>query len=89
LITTCKYDIMVLSCELNDDGAYDIVTRTHGNVKDIVPRNSSIQMITIVDATRQLVAIKCYDGILKTLPINSDHKSLNTSSLRFVVKLII
>jgi hypothetical protein len=73
---------MVLSCEHNSDGAYDIITRTHGNIKDIVPRNSSLQMITIVDSAKQLIAVKCYDGILKTIPINSDNKTLNTSTLR-------
>jgi hypothetical protein len=75
---------MVLSCEENNDGIYEILTRTHGNFKDSVPRNSSIRMITIVDSHRSnpLIAIKCYDGILKTIQITSEYKQLNVSTLR-------
>jgi hypothetical protein len=74
---------MILSCELNSDGVYDIITKSHGNIKDIIPRTSSTHTITIVDSTHQLVAIKCYDGLLKTISVHNDHKQLNVSTLRF------
>jgi hypothetical protein len=85
LITTSKYDIMILSFEYNSDGFCDLITKTHGNFKDTVPRNSSINLITIVDSSKStsLIAIKCYDGILKIIPITgSDSKQLNISTIR-------
>lgn len=86
LITTYKHDIMILSCEKNADGStYDVITRAHGDFKDVVPRVSTTSTITIVDPIRQLIAIKCYDGVLKLIPANmitGDNKTLNTSNLR-------
>lgn len=76
---------MVLSCETHSEGSYDIVTRSHGNIKDTIPRASSTHMITVVDPSKHLIAIKCYDGILKTFNINSDNKQLNVSTLRYLV----
>lgn len=75
---------MVLTCERNSDNTYDIVTRTHGSLKETIPRTSSTRMITVVDSSRPnpIVAIKCYDGLLKTIPISSEHKQLNVSTLR-------
>ena len=87
---------MVISCDMSSrvvsaaaaatDGApvCEVVTRTFGNFKDAIPRNSSTHMICIVDSSRPapLVAIKCYDGILKLIPINSDSKQLSISSIR-------
>lgn len=81
LITTTRYDTMVLTCELNADGlTYDIITRAHGNFKNTIPRQSSIHMITAVDCTTKatpLIAIKCYDGVLKTIPLFHDSKQLD------------
>jgi hypothetical protein len=78
---------MVLTCEKSADGnSYDIITRTHGNIKDTVSRNSSTHMITIVKNNEKgtpIVAIKCYDGILKIIPLNSESKQLNVTTLRF------
>jgi hypothetical protein len=84
LVTTSKYDIMILSCEKNGEGAYDILTKSHGNFKDTVSRSSSVNIITIVDYTKSspLIAIKCYDGILKTIQLSSELKQLNVSTLR-------
>lgn len=84
LITTTKFDIMILSCEYNPDGSCDIITKTHGNFKDAVPRNSSVNTIVIIDSTKSssMIAIKCYDGILKMIPISSDNKQLNVSTIR-------
>ncbi|CAF0930077.1 unnamed protein product [Brachionus calyciflorus] len=84
LVITAKYDIIVLTCEMNQNGTLEVVTKSHGCVKDTIPRQSSTHMITIVDNTRNLVAIKCYDGILKTFSLNSDNKQLNLSSLRMI-----
>ena len=88
LITTTRYDTMILTCELNADGlTYDIITKAHGNFKDTVPRQSSIHMITAVDSTTKstpLIAIKCYDGILKTIQLFNDSKQLNVSTMRSV-----
>lgn len=84
LITTAKYDLMILSCEYNSDGTCDIITKTHGNFRDSVPRSSSINTIVIVDSVKSssMIAIKCYDGILKTVPISSESKQLNVSTIR-------
>ena len=75
---------MILSCEKNGEGSYDILTRSHGNFKDNVPRNSSTHMITVIDYSKSspIIAIKCYDGILKTIPISSEYKQLSVSTLR-------
>lgn len=85
LITTAKYDIMVLSLEYNADGFCDVITKIHGNFKDSVPRNSSLNVITIVESSKSssVIAIKCYDGILKIIPVtNGDNKALNISTIR-------
>ena len=88
LINTTRFDTMILTCELNADGlTYDIITKAHGNFKDTVPRQSSIHMITAVDSTTKstpLIAIKCYDGILKTIQLFNDSKQLNVSTMRSV-----
>lgn len=73
---------MILACDLNSEGSIDIITKTHGNFKDTIPRNSSTQMMTVVDSQNQLIAIKCYDGILKILDMNVESKQLNWSTLR-------
>lgn len=85
LITTSKYDIMVLSFDYDQDGFCEVITKLHGNFKDTVPRNSSQNIITIVDTTKStsIIAIKCYDGILKVIPVSvSDSKPLNVSTIR-------
>ena len=84
LVTTSKCDIMILSCELSNEGVYDITTRIHGNFRDTVPRNATTSIITLVDSTKatSLIAIKCYDGILKTIPISHDQKQLTVSTIR-------
>lgn len=82
LITTTKYDMMILACEPNADGSLDVITRTHGNFQDTIPRNSNTQMLTVVDLQNQLIAVKCYDGILKLLDTSCESKQLNLSTLR-------
>lgn len=74
--------MMILACELNSDGGLDVITKTHGNFKDTIPRNSGTQMLTVVDSQHQLIAIKCYDGILKVLDTSCESKQLNLSTLR-------
>ena len=76
---------MVLSLEYNADGFCDVITKIHGNFKDSVPRNSSLNVITIVESSKSssVIAIKCYDGILKIIPVtNGDNKALNISTIR-------
>ena len=76
---------MILSFEYNPDGFCDVLTKIHGNFKDTVPRNSSINIITIVDSAKSnsIIAIKCYDGILKIIPVSgSESKQLNVSTIR-------
>jgi hypothetical protein len=75
---------MILSCEYNSEGSCDIITKTHGSFKDAVPRNSSINTIVVIDSLKSssLIVIKCYDGILKTIPISGDNKQLNVSTIR-------
>lgn len=82
LVTTAKYDVMVLSFDLNSNGFLEVITKSLGSVKDPIPRQSATHMITVVDESRNIVAIKCYDGILKTLNLNSEHKQLSLSNLR-------
>lgn len=72
LITTTKYDMMILACEPvtsaasgADSTMFEIKTKKRGNFKDTIPRGSSTSMLTVVDIEHQLVVIKCYDGILK------------------------
>ncbi len=87
MITTSKFDIMILSFEYNADGFCDVQTKIHGSFKDTVPRNSSINTITIIDSfkTNPIIAIKCYDGIIKIIPImGSDSKQLNVSTIRYL-----
>ena len=77
---------MILSCEYNSDGVCEVITKTHGSFKDAVPRNSSINTIVVVDSFKSssLIVIKCYDGILKTIPVLSDSRQLNVSTIRLV-----
>ncbi len=84
MVTTCKYDIMVLSFETSNDGITYDITRTHGNFRDTIPRCSTTRMITCVDHSKSspIIAIKCYDGLLKTIPVNSDSKQLNMATIR-------
>lgn len=89
LVTTAKYDIMILTCELKSDGSLEVITKTHGNFKDNIQRTSSTHMITVVDQANQLIGIKCYDGILKLLDISTENtKHLNLSTLTFVYTYI-
>lgn len=74
--------MMILVCEPNADGSLTVETKSHGNFKDTIPRNSSTHMLTVVDAQHHLIAVKCYDGILKLLDANSESKQLNLSTLR-------
>lgn len=78
---------MILSCESQSEGTYNIITRSHGNIKDTIPRASSTQIITVVDQNKYLIAIKCYDGILKLFNLSCDSKSLNVTTSRYVRKL--
>lgn len=82
-MTTCKYDIMVLSFETTTDGITYETTRVHGNFRDTIPRCSTTRMITCVDQSKSapLIAIKCYDGLLKTMLISSELK-LAISTIR-------
>ena len=75
---------MILSCENNADGSCDIITKTHGSFKDAVPRNSSINTIVLFDALKSssVIVIKCYDGIIKTIPV-ADNKQLNITTIRY------
>ncbi len=75
---------MILSCETNGEGTYEILTKSHGNFKDTIPRSSSTHMITAIEYFKSspVIAIKCYDGLLKTIPINNESKQLNVSTLR-------
>jgi hypothetical protein len=83
VIITAKHDIMVLSCETNDDGTYEIVTRAHGNLKEQVSRASQTRVICAVDPYSTLIAVKSYDGIIKMIPIGNECKQLNVQTLRF------
>jgi len=85
LITTAKYDIMILSFDNNTSDFCEVRTQSHGSFKDTVPRNSSLNVITIVDSNKSssIIAIKCYDGILKIIPAaGNDAKQLNVSTIR-------
>ena len=78
---------MILSFNYNSDGFCEVVTKIHGSLKDAVPRSNSLNIITIVDSTKtsSIIAIKCYDGILKIIPITAnmnDSKQLNISTIR-------
>lgn len=85
MITTSKYDIMILSYDYNENGSCDVQTISEGSFKDTVPRNSSLNVITIVDSSKptSIIAIKCYDGILKIIPVSGrDTKKINVSTIR-------
>ncbi len=84
LIVTAKLDIMVLACEVNTNSShsYDIITRVHGNLKDTVSRPAQMHYICSVDPTSSLIAVKCYDAVLKLIPITADSKQLNVTTTR-------
>ena len=73
---------MVLSCDTNEDGTYEIVTRAHGNLKEQVSRTSQPRVICAIDSLSSLIAVKSYDGIIKMIPIGNECKQLNVSTLR-------
>jgi DNA damage-binding protein 1 len=74
--------MMILSCETNSDGSLEVITKMHGNFKETIPRNSVTHMLTVVDLPNQLIAVKCYDGLLKILDMSTDSKQLNLSTIR-------
>lgn len=83
LITTTKYDIMVLACELDaSSGTIELKTKARGGFKDTIPRGSCTSMLTVVDPEHQLIAIKCYDGILKLLDTRETKSELKLETLR-------
>ena len=76
---------MILSFEFSDCGLCEVKTQSQGSFKDTVPRSASLNMLTIVDSLKStsIIAIKCYDGILKIIPASgSDAKQLNVSTIR-------
>jgi DNA damage-binding protein 1 len=85
--------MMLLSCEKNSEtGGFEITTQICGNFKENIPRSSSTQVITVLrqktDKNPPIIAIKCYDGILKTvcLPLDTTtgtaSNKMNINSLR-------
>ena len=84
VIVTAKHDIMILSCDTNNDGSYEIVTRAHGNLKEQVSRTSQTRLICSIDQFSTLIAVKEYDGIIKFIPISNECKQLNVQTLRFL-----
>lgn len=73
---------MVLSCETNEDGTYDILTRAHGNLKESVTRVSQTRVICSIDPLSSIIAVKAYDGIIKMIPIGNECKQLNVCTMR-------
>lgn len=83
LIITSKYDIMVLSCETNDDGTYEIITKSHGNLKETVSRASNYGFLCSIEPRSSFVSVKCYDGIIKFISFGNEGKQLNFTTMRY------
>ncbi len=78
--------MMILSCESNqntDHHSYELQTKVHGNLKDTVSRPAQINYICSIDPTSSLVAVKCYDAVLKLITISADSKQLNVTTTRY------
>ena len=63
---------MILECvastedsSSSSDGAFEIVTRAHGNVQDRIGRPAETGIIGIIDPSCRVIGLRLYNGLFK------------------------
>ena len=70
-LLTARYNAMILECvaptdeSSASDGAFEIVTRAHGNVQDRIGRPAETGIIGIIDPSCRVIGLRLYNGLFK------------------------
>jgi len=67
-VSTERYKFCVLSY---DSKRNEIITRANGDIEDKVGRASDIGQLAAIDPECRMITMHLYDGLVKTIPIDS------------------
>jgi len=91
-LLTARYNAMILECvsstedssssSSSSEGAFEIVTRAHGNVQDRIGRPAETGIIGIIDPSCRVIGLRLYNGLFKVIPLDRDNRELKAFNVR-------